>query len=189
MARIRPVPIEKADPEVKTAFFRHVAEYKGRINNMKATLGHSLTSFEAYMQWYPLYNTIQRILGGRLACLYAYSISASTNCTFCTTFFRKMIIEAGEDPEHLTLKPEEQLVLDFGSEVARSHGNVREEMYRWISLLYNDRQLVILIAFAGQMIATNVFNNVVKTEIDEDLIPFIPQTEQTRPDTQAENYS
>ena len=27
--------------------------------------------------------------------------------------------------------------------------------------------MVLLIAFAGQMIATNIFNNVIQTEIDE----------------------
>jgi hypothetical protein len=31
-----------------------------------------------------------------------------------------------------------------------------------------------LIAFAGQMIATNVFNNVVETNIDEYLFDYLP---------------
>lgn len=176
MARIQPIPIEKAPLPLKTAFFKHVAEYKGRITNMKATLGHSVLAFEVYMQWYPLYEQVQKILGARLAYLYAFSISEASNCPLCSTFFRKIIIDAGEKPEQLQLTSEEQLILDFGSTIARSHGYVPDQLYRWVSVLYNDEQLVLLVAFAGQMIATNIFNNVVETDIDGYLVPYLPLT-------------
>jgi hypothetical protein len=55
MARINPLKTDAAEEPVKAAFQKHVEDYKGRITNMKATLGRSLISFEAYMQWYPLY--------------------------------------------------------------------------------------------------------------------------------------
>lgn len=176
MARIRPLRMEQAPAPIKTAFFNHIAEYKGRITNMKATLGHSLLAFEVYMQWYPLYEQVQRILGPRLAYLYAFSISEASNCPLCSTFFRKIIQDAGENPERLKLTSEEQLILDFGSVISRSRGHVPDSLYRWVSVLYNDEQLVLLIAFAGQMIATNVFNNVVETDIDEYLTPYLPLT-------------
>ena len=34
--------------------------------------------------------------------------------------------------------------------------------------------MVVLIAFTGQMIATNVFNNVIETDIDEYLSDYLP---------------
>ena len=34
--------------------------------------------------------------------------------------------------------------------------------------------MVVLIAFAGQMIATNIFNNVIETDIDEYLAEYLP---------------
>ena len=37
---------------------------------------------------------------------------------------------------------------------------------------FSDKEIVVLTAFAGIMIATNIFNNVVQTEIDEYLFPF-----------------
>ena len=174
MARIQPAPVEKAVAPLKAAFFRHVAEYNGRITNMKATLGHSLLAFEVYMQWYPLYEQVQQILGARLAYLYAFSISEASDCPLCSTFFRKIILEAGEKPEQLQLTSEEQLILDFGSTIARSHGRVPDQLYGWVSVRYNDEQLVLLVAFAGQMIATNIFNNVIETDIDGYLVPYLP---------------
>lgn len=174
MARIQPISIDKAPAPLKTAFFNHIAEYKTHITNTKATLGHSLPAFEAYMQWYPLYEQVQRLLGARLASLYAFTISEASHSPLCSTFFRKIIIDAGEEPDHLELSPEEQLLLDFGATIAREKGQVPDQLFRWVSVLYTDEQLVVLIAFAGQMIATNVFNNVIETEIDEYLIPYLP---------------
>ena len=49
MARIHPLKPDSVEAPIKGAFQKHVEEYKGRITNMKATLGHSLISFEAYI--------------------------------------------------------------------------------------------------------------------------------------------
>lgn len=176
MARISPVPVHRLTPEVRTAFFNHVAEYKGRITNMKATLGHSLPAFQAYAQWYPLYENVQRILGPRLASFYAFAISEAAECIWCSLFFRKIIIDGGEEPDALDLTPNEQLLLNFGSLIVHSLGDVPDPIYRQVSALYTEAQLVTLIAFAGQMIAANVFNNVIQTDIDEHLRPYLPLT-------------
>ena len=124
---------------------------------MKATLGHSLVAFEVYMEWYKLYNRIKEITGDRMAYLFAYSVSKSSNCPLCTTFFRKIIIDNGEQPENLELTPQEQLLLDFGSSISQHHGKIPDGLFEQVSHLYTTKQLVELIAFAGQMIATNVF--------------------------------
>jgi len=176
MARIKPVKENEILPSVKQAFEKHVAEYKTRITNMKATLGHSLPAFEIYMQWYVLYDEIKKILGERLAYLYAYSISHSTNCPLCSTFFRKIIIDAGENPENLELTPLEKKVLEFGSSIAASQGHITDLVYNDIAVMYSQQQIVTMIAFAGQMIATNIFSNVIETDIDEYLADYLPVT-------------
>ncbi|MEO8764489.1 MAG: hypothetical protein ABI416_09390, partial [Ginsengibacter sp.] len=160
--------------DIQLAFDTHVKEYKGRITNMKATLGHSLLAFEVYMQWYPLYTQVERILGKRLAYLYAYSISKASDCPLCSTFFRKIMIDAGEKPEHLELTPPQKNIVDFGSSIAKYQGNIRDHVYNSIAEQYTETDMVILIAFAGQMIATNVFNNVTETDIDEYLLEYLP---------------
>jgi hypothetical protein len=174
MARISPVADSELQPAVQTAFERHIKEYNGRITNMKATLGHSLLAFEVYMQWYPLYEQVETILGKRLAYLYAYAISKATDCPLCSTFFRKIIIDAGEKPESLALDPPQKDLIDFGSSIAKYQGNINDHLYNSVAKKYSKKDMVILIAFAGQMIATNVFNNVIETDIDEYLVEYLP---------------
>ena len=174
MARIAPVTESELQPSVLAAFERHVKEYNGRITNMKATLGYSLLSFEVYMQWYPLYEQVEKILGKRLAYLFAYSISKATDCPLCSTFFRKIIIDAGENPESLELPASQKDVVDFGCSIARYQGNISDHVYNAIADRFNKTDMVVLIAFAGQMIATNVFNNVIETDTDEYLNEYIP---------------
>jgi len=174
MARIQPVSESERTQLTWQAFEKHTDEYNARITNMKATLAHSLLAFDVYMQWYPLYAEVEKILGKRLAYLYAYSISYSSDCPLCSTFFRKIIIDAGEKPESLELTPSEQKVLDFGSSIAEHHGHIANHVYDAVASLFNRQELVVLIAFAGQMIATNIFSNVVETEIDEYLFSYLP---------------
>src|SRR5450432_1266590 len=174
MARILPLKTDAVEAPIKAAFQKHVEEYKGRITNMKATLGHSLISFEAYMQWYPLYIQTEKILGKRLAYLYAYSISKASDCPLCSTFFRKIIIDAGEKPENLALTPSQKEVVDFGSCIAKHQGNINDHIYNAVAANYSTTDMVILVAFAGQMIATNVFSNVIETDIDDYLAEYLP---------------
>ncbi|QDK82812.1 hypothetical protein EXU85_31085 [Spirosoma sp. KCTC 42546] len=183
MPRISPLPYNEATPDVQVAFDAHVTDYPGsRITNMKATLGRSLLSFQVYMQWYPLYEQVKAILGDRLAYLYAHAISEGSNCPLCTTFFRRIIIDNGERPEDLQLTDHEQAVIDFGSAIALHKGEVSDAVYAPISERYTDAEIVVLVAFAGQMIATNVFNNVLDVKIDEYLYPYLPLTQpQTNP--------
>lgn len=172
MPRIEPLNTKEISPSVKEAFERHVQEYGGRITNMKATLGHSLIAFEAYMQWYPLYTEVEKILGKRVASLFAHSISCAADCPLCSTFFRKIIIDSGETPEKLELTETERDVLNFGSGIAKHKGNIADHLYNVVATKYNETEMVILTAFAGIMIATNVFNNVIETEIDEYLSAY-----------------
>jgi len=167
MSRIKPLSENELSPSVKIAFERHIKDYNGRITNMKATLGHSLIAFEAYMQWYPLYSEVEKILGKRMASLYAHSISCAADCPLCSTFFRKIIIDSGETPEKLELSESEKDVLNFGSSITKHKGNIADHLYNKVAVNYKESEIVILVAFAGIMIATNIFNNVIETEIDE----------------------
>ncbi len=174
MARIQPISESERTQEAWKAFEKHTEEYNAKITNLKATLAHSLLAFDVYMQWYPLYAEIERILGKRLAYLYAYSISSASDCPLCSTFFRKIIIDAGEKPEALELTPSEQKILDFGSSIAKHHGNIADHVYDAVASHFNRAEMTVLIAFAGQMIATNVFSNVIETDIDEYLFDYLP---------------
>lgn len=172
MPRLQPLTQSTLHPDTKAAFENHVLEHSSRITNMKATMGRSLLAFDIYMRWYDLYEVVKRIAGERLAYLYAHSISMGSNCPLCTTYFRKLIIENGEKPEDLTLSEQEQNLIDFGSTISANNGEVDDLIYEKIAAQYSEEDLVDLVAFAGQMVATNVFSNVFKVEIDDYLAPY-----------------
>lgn len=183
MPRINPIPESQVSDTLRAAWAQHIADYPGsRITNMKATLSHSPLAFDVYMQWYPLYHEVIGIVGERSAYLFAHAISEASNCPLCTTFFRKIIIQNGERPEYLHLTESEQQLLDFGAAIAqnrgdRSAGAVSDDLYEPIGQRFTTEQIVVLVAFAGQMIATNLFNNVLHVEIDEYLYPYLPLTQ------------
>ena len=167
MPRITPLPEDRTSLETRIAYKQHATLYKGRITNMKATLGHSYVAFQAYMEWYPLYEEVKKIIGNRLSPLFAWSISEAADCPLCSTYFRKTIIESGENPERLILSKEDQELLSFGAAIALHKGFVPDTIFDAVRTRFSDTELVVLTAFAGIMIATNVFNNVIQTEIDD----------------------
>ncbi|GLU51511.1 hypothetical protein Dfri01_09720 [Dyadobacter frigoris] len=115
MPRIAPLETNEQSTEIKIAFIQHKTVYNTKITNMKATLGHSPTAFNVYMQWYPLFEELKRLTGTRLATLFAWSVSEASDCPLCSTYFRKAIIESGENPEALVITEDEQQLLTFGA--------------------------------------------------------------------------
>jgi hypothetical protein len=177
MPRLKPLNTETVSPEIKAAFNSHIQNHQSRITNMKATMGRSILAFEIYMRWYDLYEAVKAIVGNRAAYLFSHAISQGSNCPLCTTYFRKIIIENGEDPRQLVLTDKEQKLLDFGAAIANNNGQMTDEIYNAVARQYSETDLVVLVAFAGQMIATNVFSNVFEVAIDDYLVPYVSVNE------------
>lgn len=135
------------------------------IDNLPLITGH--------LQWNPLYEKVKQQIGDRAAYLYAWSVSAASNCSVCLAYFRKLMIENGEDPDRLLLNDYEKTLIDFGSAIAEHKGCIANHVYKSLEQYHKSEEMVLLVAFAGQMIATNIFNNVVETDIDNYLTPFL----------------
>jgi alkylhydroperoxidase family enzyme len=157
---------ETASPEARAAYDDQIAK-NGRVTNMKRTLLHSVPAFDAYMRWYTLRDLIVPFLGERALSVFAYAISEGNDCLICGTFFRKILIDAGEDPDNPALSDTERLLLDFGAAITRDPNNVPAGIYDELKARFDDTQIVLLIAFAGVMAATNIFNMVAKVDLDE----------------------
>ncbi len=139
---------------------------------MKRTLAHSPAALHALMQWYPLREAVLPFLGERLTTLFAHSVSTQTDCLICSTFFRRILIESGQDPDTLTFDERERAVTEYGRQLARDANRVSDELYQRLARFLQPAQIVALTAFGGMMIATNVFNNALKVDLDEYLQPF-----------------
>jgi alkylhydroperoxidase family enzyme len=171
MARIAPLQFEDATPTARNLLEEQIAKH-GRATNMKRTLAHSPTALFALMRWYDLYDEVVAFLGKRTTTLFAFAISTETDCLICSTFFRRWLIEGGETPDQLRLNEREQAIVAFGRQLARDANAVSDEVYAAVSRDLAPEQVVALIAFGGLMIATNIFNNALKVDLDEYLFPF-----------------
>jgi hypothetical protein len=171
MARIKPVAPEEALPEAQAQLETHVAS-GGRATNMKRTLAHSPHALRLYLGWYDLHAEVMAFLGQRLTTLFVHAISTQTDCLICSTFFRRWLVEAGEDPDNLHLDDREQAIADFGRQLARDANGISDELYAAVARHLSPEQTVTLTAFGGLMIATNVFNNALRVDLDEYLLPF-----------------
>ena len=113
MARIPPVDESSAPPAAQELAAAHVAT-GSRMTNMKWTLAHSPTALDALLQWYPLHDEVAPVLGERRTWLFCHAISTAGDCLICSTFFRRLLIDSGEDPASLELDAFDELIVDFG---------------------------------------------------------------------------
>ena len=144
----------------------------GHMTNMKYTLLNDLPSFEVYMGWYDLQKGLRDFLSEREFVILSYAISSGNDCLVCGTFFRKILIDSGEDPENLVLSETEQLLWDLGRAIVKDFHNIPLDIYERLEKRFSEKQIIQIIAFAGQMFATNLFVTVAKVDLDEILLNY-----------------
>jgi hypothetical protein len=166
MARIIPVEYSGASDAAKEQFDDQIKKH-GRITNMKRTLLHSLPAFHALMEWYTLRDSVREFIGDKGVNYFCHAISTQNSCLVCSTFFRKILIDGGEDPDNLVLTEKEQLLVDFGQRCVTDASGIDEQLFAKLRSYFNDEQIVLLTSFAGLMIATNLINNALQVELDE----------------------
>ena len=166
MARIPPLRDEELPEKSRAVLERHVAEH-GSVTNLKRTLAHSPVALRVLLEWYALRDEVVPFLGERLTNLFAHAISSQTDCLICSTFFRRILIDAGENPDVLALDQREAAVVEFGRQLARDPNHVSDELFERLAGYFKPDEIVSLTAFGGLMIATNVFNNAVQVDLDE----------------------
>ncbi len=162
---------ETASPEVRARYDGQLNQH-GRITNMKRTLLHNLKAFDVYMEWYPLADLLKEFLPERAVILYAHAISAGNRCLVCSTYFRKILIDSGDDPDQPNLNAQEELLMDLGFSISEDPHNIDPGIYAALRERYDDEQIVLLFSFAGIMAATNLFNTVAQVPLDEILYDY-----------------
>lgn len=158
-------PLTEYTPDMAEAAAAHVAA-GARMTNMKNTLARDRTAFDALMTWYPLFEKVSEFTGKRRAELFSHAISTQSDCLICSTFFRRILIDRGEDPDRLELDAEDELLVELGRQIATDEHDVDDELYERLAARYDDRQIVLLVAFAALMRATNIFNDVLRVPLD-----------------------
>ena len=171
MPRIELQSYADAAESVRTEWDRQIREH-GRMTNMKRTLAHNGTALHALMEWYPLRDEVRTFLGERLTDLFAHAVSAENDCLICSTFFRRILIERGEDPENLRLDERDVVVFEYGRRLATGGHDVSDALFNRLRSWFAPAQIVTLTAFGSIMLATNVLNNALQVDLDDYLEPF-----------------
>lgn len=151
---------------------RQVELHGGRITNMKRTLLGHVPSFQAYMEWYTLKDELEPYIGERAVSLFSYAISDANECLVCSVFFRRILIESGDDPDDPQVTETEQLLLEWGRLIAISPNDIPADFRARLELAFSPKLRLMLVAFAGLMVATNLFNSVGRVPLDEVLYDF-----------------
>jgi alkylhydroperoxidase family enzyme len=165
MPRIKPLDEIEAPAASRATAAEHAAT-GGRMTNMKWTLAHSPTALTALLQWYPLYDEVVPFLGERRTTLFCHAISTQNDCLICSTFFRRILIDWGEDPDALSTDELDELIVAFGRQLAIDPHGVGDDLYAQLADRLDDEQIVLLTSFGAIMIATNVVNDALGVPLD-----------------------
>ncbi len=166
MVRVSPLKDDEAGPEARAAL-EAIASSRGRVTNMKRTLARSPVALRALRTWYDLRAEVVPFLGERSTTLFAHAVSAATDCLVCSTFFRRLLIDSDENPDDLRLDDRERAIVDYGRQLAADSNAVSDELYARLAARFSPDQIVTLTAFGGLMVATNLFNNALRVDLDD----------------------
>jgi alkylhydroperoxidase family enzyme len=168
MPRIKPLTDQEAvqNPAAREALEAIVSSH-GRVTNMKRTLARHPVALRALMSWYDLRDEVEPFLGHRLTMLFAHAISVSMECLVCSTFFRRLLIDSGVEPDRLQLSDWEGTVVDYGRQLGVDPNSVSDELFSRLEARLKTDQIVALTAFGGLMVATNLFNNALQVDLDD----------------------
>ena len=104
--------------------------------------------------------------------MFCHAISVQNDCLICSTFFRRILIDDGENPDRLALDELDELIVDFGRTLATDPHAVEHELRARLEQHFEPAEIVLLTAFGAIMVATNVVNDALGVPLDGYLEPY-----------------
>jgi len=168
MAHLSAIDYATASDEIRAEHDRELG-LRGRMTNMKRILLRSPAAHRIYAEWFTLRDLLRPTLDDRAIWLISMAIAGTMRAEIPVTFFRRALIDNGLDPEAIEATTDEALLIEFGKAVAADANAVPDETWAALKARYDETLLVNLTAFAGIMVATCVFTNAVKVDLDPEL--------------------
>lgn len=168
MAYVPLVTREDLSPEGQKRWDAEIERSGANPTHMKRALLNHLPSYDALMNWYPLYGEVERLIGARGAVVYSYAISTQNECILCTTYFRRSLKARGEDINGLDFNDVEEDLAEFGRSLTRQHTSDGALVARLVER-YGNEGIVALVGFGILMIGNNITNSFLHVELDPSL--------------------
>ncbi len=182
MARVKFITENETQGKSKDAYID--LESHGKLTNMKKALLQDYATYDAFMGWYTSWDRLVEVIGIRAATIYAHSVSTTNSCQLCSLFFISDLKELGIEPDDFTPDEKEQDLIELGQQIVKDPTGVSDELFARLKNTYTDAEIVVIVGFGAQMIATNNFNSVLKIDVDERLLPI---KDKFKPATWREN--
>jgi alkylhydroperoxidase family enzyme len=170
MARVQFATQDTVTGKAKEAYENHIKN--NNLTNMKQALLQDEATYEAYMGWYKSWGRLVEIVGKQAAMVLAHSISTTNDCLLCSLFFISDLKASGLNPGELALDEKEQLLSELGKQMVKNPNKISEEVFQGLKKHFSDAEIVVIVGFAGQMIATNNFNSALQIDVDQRLLPI-----------------
>jgi hypothetical protein len=116
--------------------------------------------------WHALRDEIAPWIGERAVTLFSYAISDENDCAASTRYFRTILTESGDDPDHPQVTETEQLLIDWGRLVVRSPRDIPDEFYARLESAFSPQLRLSLLSFAARVVAINLVNTVGRVGAD-----------------------
>ena len=170
MARIEPLSLEQAKPAAHKQLEEQIAAH-GRATNMKRTLAHAPAALHAFMHWYDLHAEVVKFLGplGHAVC--PCHLQPDRLPDLLHLLPPLVDRSAGRPGQPASRRPRPSAGRVWPA-AGRDANAVRTNCTPAWPSISSPPQIVTLTAFGGLMIATNVFNNALRVDLDEYLFPF-----------------
>lgn len=168
MSRISQIVYGESSPEVQAEYDQEL-RLRGRMTNMKRIMLHSPMVHRIYAEWFTLRDLLKPAISDRAIWLFSLAISEANHAHVPTTFFRRALIDSGFQPETIIPDAGEIVLIELAKAIVADSNAVPDALWKELAARYDEPTLVNLVAFAGVMVATTIFTNVVEVDLDPEL--------------------
>ena len=148
----------------KEAIRYHRLYQGGQMNDLKYVLLRDMQSFAVYMGAFNIEKGLYSFLTVHELAVFGYAFCMEQKCPQSAAQFASKLSGRGEDPEHPTLTEKEALLQDFAAALSRDFHHVPKELYTRMSDTYKESEIVHLLSYAGQLLASCFAETTMMTE-------------------------
>ena len=159
-------PVELTSASRAAADSWLAASGSSTLSNLQATLIGHVPSFVAYQQFTILRDELAPYIGERALALFSLAISEAAGDAGGTAHYRGLLIAGGTDVDNPQVTEAEQLLIDWGRLIATAPQQIPDAVYSRLQLAFNPKLRIMLVAYAGQLVATNLVNAIGRIPVD-----------------------
>lgn len=111
---------------------------------------------EAFLSWYALKDDVEPYIGERAVSLFCYAVSEAAGGAGPAQHFRRILVDSGDDPDDPVVTETEQLLLHWGRLIATTPHAIPADVAARVEAAFSPALRMLLVAFAGQVIAMNL---------------------------------